>query len=83
MKLINILKDDFGNTATIVRRKILPYKGSAEREFGYVLTLTADYENDFVYFVSVYSTEKDAMNRLEQSSCNTWKQCNEWKQVGA
>lgn len=65
--------DDFGNIATIKEEQHFPYKGAKEKQNGFVLTLTADYENDFVYFVSLYETENDAMNKLKSFSCNTWK----------
>lgn len=66
--------DNYGNIATIEEKMILPYKDSLAREKGYILTLTAAYDNDFVYFVSIYETEKQAMNKLKEFSCNTWKE---------
>ena len=70
---IKILHDDFGNTATITEKDILPYRGSPIKEKGYILSITADYENNFLYFVSVYESIEKAMNKLEEFSCNTWK----------
>ena len=40
---------------------------------GYRLSLYAEYDNDFLYFVSLYESEYDAMRELENFSCNTWK----------
>lgn len=72
MKLI-VLHDDFGNRATIEELKILPFKGSKVKETGWKLTLSAEYENGFVYFVSVYPSRQDAMNKLKKYSCGTFK----------
>jgi hypothetical protein len=70
---IKIFHDDFGNTATITERNMLPYKGSPIKEKGYILSITADYDNNFLYFVSVYESMGDAMEKLKMFSCNTWK----------
>lgn len=68
-----IYKDYFGNTAKIEKVYILPYKGAQTKESNFRLLITADYENDFLYFVSVYETEKDALKKLEGFSCGTFK----------
>lgn len=70
---MKILHDDFGNTATIKEEMILPYKGATKKQNAFILTLSADYEKDFVYYVSVYETLSDAMEKLKNISCNTWK----------
>ena len=70
---MKILHDNFGNTATIKNEKHYPYRGSTEKEDTYVLTLTADYDDNCVYFVSFYETEQEAMSKLTKFSCNTWK----------
>jgi hypothetical protein len=70
---MRVLHDNFGNTATLTDVIVLPYKGASERKNGVRLTLTADYDNDFVYHVAVYETEQDALNRLKKISCDTWK----------
>lgn len=67
-------KDDFGNTATITTKYIRPYKDAKHKEISYVLTLTSDYNNDFVYFVSVYDSTEAAINKLSEFSCNTFKE---------
>lgn len=64
--------DDFGNTATIKEGRHFPYKGAKKKQVDFLLTLSADYENNFVYFVSLYDTEKEAMEKLKIFSCNTW-----------
>jgi len=70
---IKILHDDFGNTATIFEKMILPYKGATKQEKAYVLSLTADYEMDFLYFRSVYESMEDVNAQLGKLSCGTWK----------
>lgn len=68
-----ILHDDYGNRAEIEEVVTLPYKGSPKKEKGYRLSLYAEYDNDFLYFVSLYASERDAMENLKNFSCNTWK----------
>ena len=68
-----ILHDDYGNRAEIEEVITLHYKGSPKEEKGYRLSLYAEYDNDFLYFVSLYESERDAMRKLENLSFNTWK----------
>lgn len=68
-----ILHDDYGNRAEIEEVVTLPYKDSPKKEKGYRLSLYAEYDNDFLYFVSLYETEHNAIKKLENFSCNTWK----------
>lgn len=70
---IKILHDDFGNTATIEERIMLPYRGATKQKKGYVLSLTADYDMDFLYFRSVYESMEDVKAKLTILSCGTWK----------
>lgn len=67
-----LLKDDFGNTAEIQAVFMYPYKG-ARLERAYRLRLQADYDNGFTYFLSIYSSVKDALIALRQFSCGTFK----------
>lgn len=71
---LKIYKDDFGNTATIEQREILPYRNSPIKEKAFILSITADYENNFMYHRKVFPSEYDALNDLSEISCNTWKQ---------
>lgn len=64
--------DDFGNTALIEKVFTSPYKG-ARRQDAYRLALTADYEDDFLYHVSVHATLDDAVNELHKMSCGTFR----------
>lgn len=70
---MKVLHDNFNNTATIEKCLIIPFEGANYKEEGYRLTLTSDYDNDFLYFVSLYETEKEALEGLSDFSCNTWK----------
>lgn len=65
--------DKFGNTATIKTKYMKAYKDAPTKDFAYVLTLTNDWDNDFVYFVSVYETEEEALKKLSEFSCGTFK----------
>lgn len=67
-----ILHDNFGNTATIEEVFIFPYNGAKEKEKGYRLVLTSDYNNNFLYHVSVHESMQDVENELKKLSCNTW-----------
>ena len=69
-----IFRDDFGNTARISKVMTLPYKGAKRKQKSYKLSITADYDDDFLYYVSIYEKEKDAKNDLKVFSCNTWKE---------
>lgn len=70
----NLYKDDFGNTARISEVMTLPYKGAKRKYKGYKLSITADYDNNFLYHVSLYETKETAKNALKVFSCNTWKE---------
>lgn len=67
------LHDNFGNTAKITKKNIYPFRGSQTKEEAYILTVTADYEENLVYFVSVYESEREAMKKLKEFSCGTFK----------
>ena len=68
-----IYKDDFGNTAKIEKSLIYPYNGATKKKEGFRLWITADYDNNFLYHVSVHETGKDALKKLESFSCGTFK----------
>ena len=70
--VVSVLHDDFGNTATVTRRSIYPYRGAPRRVDSLVLKITADYDNGFAYHVSVYETLEEAHAALEKFSCGTW-----------
>lgn len=73
MKILKILHDDYGNTAKIRKTKIYPFEESQIKEDSYILTLTSDYNGDLIYFVSVYESEKEAIKKLKELSCGTFK----------
>ena len=66
-------KDDFGNSAVIIEGFTLPYNGAASRTKSYILESSADYDDGFVYFRSVYETVEAAEEKLNSLSCGTWK----------
>lgn len=65
-------KDDYHNSA-----RIEPHSGPAYYNgpvvFGYRLVLSADYDKNTVYHVSMHESIKDAMNVLNSLSCGTFK----------
>lgn len=70
---MTIKHDNFGNTATIKSTMRLPYRDAPKAVKSYVLTLTADYDFDFVYHVSMYETIEQAEAALAKFSCGTFK----------
>ena len=68
-----ILHDNFGNTATIEEVSIFAYNGAKRKEKAYRLSLTADYDNNFLYHVSVHENMQQVEFKLKGLSCNTWK----------
>ena len=75
MEVVNviILHDDYGNRAEIDEVVTLPYRDSPTKEKCYRLSLYAEYDNDFLYFLSLYEKTQDVLNKLKEFSCNTWK----------
>lgn len=71
--VVAVLHDDFGNTATVTRRRTLPYRGAPGRSEALVLTLTADYDGGFVYHVSVFESMAEVEARLAKVSQGTWR----------
>ncbi len=61
------------NTAKIEKVEILPYKGAIRKTKGFRLSITADYDNNFLFHVSVYETNIRALKKLETFSCGTFK----------
>lgn len=70
--IIKQLHDDYGNTATIERVTNRPYRDAPHKETSYRLSLTADYNNDFLYHVSVYETLDEIDEKLTRISCGIW-----------
>lgn len=50
---------------------ISPYKGARKKENGFRLSIKSDYDNNFLYHVSVHETEKEAELKMREFSCNT------------
>lgn len=57
--------EEGGNTGIIEEVNIYPYKGANKRQKGYRVIIKADYDNDFIYHVSVFETLGDAKNNLK------------------
>lgn len=72
-KKITKYRDDFGNAAIIEEMKILPYKGAKKREKAFRLSCMAEYDS-ILYFVTIYETKKEALARLSEFSCGTFKE---------
>lgn len=56
--------DVAGNSAAIEHNTRSEYKGAAGRKDVYRLTVKADYDHGFVFFVSCYETLEEARERL-------------------
>lgn len=65
MAIVKTYKDaTHGNTATIEQGQTLAYMGADNTAPAFRLTLSADYEGGFVYFVAVYETLEEAVSKL-------------------
>lgn len=73
--------DDFGNRATIKKKMMLPYRDSPIKEKAFILSVYADYDNGFMYFRSVYPSAGDALKRLNEFSCGTFKELGDLKRI--
>ena len=70
----NCYYDNAGNKATIEDVYIFPYQGASYKMVGYRLTLSAMYDDDFIYHVSVHETMNDAVHLMKTFSCGEWKE---------
>lgn len=66
--------DEAGNTATIEKILLLPYRDAPCKEDGYKLTLSADYNNNMVYFVFVYDTLQQALDNMDMRGTTEWRE---------
>lgn len=57
--------DDCGNIGIIEEVYILPYKGAKKKQKGYRALAIAEYDNNFIYHVSVFETLEEAKNDLK------------------
>lgn len=71
--LMGRFKDGFGNTARIEKETIIPYRGAKKPAYAYKLSLTADYDFDYLYHVSVHDTLDAALKEMSKCSGDTWK----------
>ncbi len=55
------------------QQKALMHKGDVERRKVYILSLTADYDNDFMYFKSEFRS-MDALNAKLKTTRVKWKE---------
>ena len=67
------LSDAYGNTATIFKETIIPYRGATKPVDSYKLSLTADYNSDYCYHVSVHDNMQAALDKMNEFSNQTWK----------
>ena len=74
MQDYKIYKDDFGNYAVIKEIEHYPYRDAPEETKGYQLICYSKYNNNLMYFASIYETEIDALKQLNEFSCGTFKE---------
>lgn len=55
-----------GNTGMIEEVMIYPYKGASKRQMGYRVMIKVDYDNNFLYHVSVFETLEKAKDDLRR-----------------
>lgn len=51
---------EHGNTAIVEEVFVLPYRGAKKKQKSYKVTYMADYDNNFIYRVSVFETLDEA-----------------------
>lgn len=68
-----MLNDDFGNGAVIREVEILPHREAKQRIKSWEMTLYSTYDRNRVYFLSMYETLEEALQKLEEFSCGTFK----------
>lgn len=66
--------DKFGNAATITRGKGYSYQGATRKTAEYTLVCFALYDNDKIYFVSIFESLEAAKNKLAEMSCGTFEE---------
>lgn len=74
MNIIKILKDDYGNIATIEKIETIPYRWATKKTPLFRLSLMAEYDNNFLYHVSCYETLEETIHELHKCSCGTFKE---------
>ena len=67
-----LYKDDFGNYANILYGRGKAYKNGPLAD-EYTLILYAGYDNNKMYFLSIYETYEKALEKLKEFSCGTFK----------
>lgn len=70
MNILKVFFDDYGNRATIDRSQRPAYRGGRPCPH-YRLTLLKD---NYIYFVSVYESMKEAREKLKEFSCGTFRE---------
>lgn len=73
LKIVAKLEDDFGNIAIIDYRKAPAYQGG-KTEDCFRVSLFAEYDNNYLYHVSVYDSLETALSKLSKLSAGTFKE---------
>lgn len=66
--------DNFGNVATIEENYIFAYNGANKKSVAYRLTLTAEYDDNYIYHISVHEIYKEDYNKMKCYSCGEWQE---------
>ena len=56
--------EEHGNTAIIEKVKTFPYKGAPKKQTGFRLIVSADYDEGFIYHISLHETLEAAKDKL-------------------
>lgn len=71
---MKLYKDNYNHYATIEKIKIYPHQDANKKETAYILKCYSIHNNDLMYFCSVYQTQKEATEKLQEFSCGTFKE---------
>lgn len=70
----SVLKNrSLGVTASIVPKRLLPYRGAKLKKKRYVLSVTSDRQNDILVHRSVYDTPEAAVSYLTKEFDGDWR----------
>ena len=66
--------DKYGNAATITRSKGYSYQGATRKTTEYTLVCFALYDNDKIYYVSIFDSMEAASEKLSELSNGTFEE---------
>ena len=72
MTIVSKFHDCFGNRAEIARTELYAYKGAAQKQLAYIVSLFSESDDDFMYFRDTFTSYQDARQEMTRFSLNKW-----------